>query len=97
MAYEFDEKGKVFTDVIRKRSLPALIQTVTHQIRGNVHVRSGERVKDELDRNELFLAVTEAQVFDASGTVVYQIPFIAIRREQIVWVIPLEEKPASHE
>lgn len=98
MVYEYDEKGKIFTDVVRKHPLPALVQTVTHQIRGNVHVRPGERVKDELDRNELFLAVTDAEVFDATGAVVYRVPFIAVRREQIVWVIPLgEEATLRHE
>ena len=98
MVYEYEGKGKIFTDVVRKHPLPALIQTVTHQIRGYVHVSPGERVKNELDRNELFLAVTAAEIMDASGKVIYQAPFIAVRREQIVWVIPLdEEAKASHE
>ena len=40
---QFDNKGKIFTDVISKESVTAVIQTVTHQIRGFVHVRPGER------------------------------------------------------
>jgi hypothetical protein len=95
--FEYDEKGKVFTDVVRKQPLPALVQTTIHAIRGYIHVRPGERVKDELDRNELFLAMTQAQVLSVEGKVLYEAPFIAVRREQILWVIPLEEEPEHHE
>lgn len=97
MVYEYDEKGKIFTDVVRKTPLPALIQTSLHLIRGNIHVRPGERVKDELDRNELFLAVTEATITDVQGNILHQTPFIAVRREQIIWVIPLEEEGRANE
>ncbi len=95
--FEYDEKGKVFTEVVRKQPLPALVQTSMHSIQGYIHVRPGERVKDELDRNELFLAMTNAQVLNAEGKVLYETPFIAVRREQIIWVIPLEEKQEHHE
>ncbi len=95
--FEYDEKGKVFTDVVRKQPLPALVQTPIHSIRGYIHVRPGERVKDELDRNELFLAMTHAQVISAEGKVLHEAPFIAVRREQILWVIPLEEEAEHHE
>jgi hypothetical protein len=95
--FEYDEKGKVFTDVVRKQPLPALVQTTIHTIRGYIHVRPGERVKDELDRNELFLAMTQAQVLSAEGKVLYEASFIAVRREQILWVIPLEEEQEHHE
>ena len=71
MTYEYDEKGKVFTNFVSKQPVPALVQTVTHLIRGTVHIRSGERVKDELDRDELFLAVTDASILGADGQVLY--------------------------
>ena len=53
MSLEFNEKGKYFTDIISKVAVPAVIQTVMHRIEGSVHIRMDERVKDELDRNEL--------------------------------------------
>ena len=62
MTYEYDEKGKLFTNVVNKRSMAATLQTTTHLIRGFIHIRQDERVKDELDRDELFLAVTDAVV-----------------------------------
>ena len=91
MSFEYDEKGKVFTNIVSKRPVAALIQTLTHLIRGTVHIRQGERVKDELDRDELFLAVTDAAVLNDAGETLHSAPFLAVRRAQIVWLIPQEE------
>ena len=92
MAFEFDEKGKIFTDVVTKISIEALIQTTTHLIRGMIHVPQGERVKNELDRDELFLAVTDAHVLGPDGKALHQAAFLAVRRTQIVWIIPQPDK-----
>ena len=90
---EYDEKGKIYTNVVSKIPVTALVQTTQHLIRGTLHVRQGERVKDELDRDELFLAVTNASVLAADGkTVLHEAPFLAVRRNQIVWIIPLTEE-----
>ena len=90
MTIEFDEKGKIFTDIVSKVAIPAVVQTTQHLIRGNVHVRRDERLKDELDRDELFLAITDASVVGADGQVLYQTRFLAVRRAQIVWVMPAQ-------
>lgn len=91
MAFDYNDKGKFFTDVITKTPVPALVQTTTHLIKGIVHVRRDERIKDELGRPEVFLAMTEASVIDESGKALYENDFIAIHKSQIVWVIPDEE------
>lgn len=95
MSSQFDEKGKHFTDIISKIAVPAIIQTSTHRMEGSIHVRTSERIKAELDRDELFLAITDAKVFAADGSVQFQIPFIAIARSHIVWVIPNENSDIS--
>jgi hypothetical protein len=92
MAIEYDEKGKIFTDVVSKVAVPATIQTTTHLIRGNLHVRRDQRIKDELDTNENFLALTEVSVLGPDGQTLFQAPFLAVRRSHIVWVIPEQEK-----
>jgi hypothetical protein len=71
----------------------AVVQTTQQRIRGKVHVRQGERLKDELDRDELFLAMTDVSIISAEGQVQYQSPFLAVRRSQIIWVLPEEEEP----
>jgi hypothetical protein len=91
MTIEFDDKGKIFTDVVSKIAIPAVVQTTDHLIRGNVHVRRDERLKDELDRDELFLAMTDASVVGDDGQTLYQTRFLAVRRTQIVWVMPAHE------
>ncbi len=95
MTIEFDEKGKFFTDVVSKVPVQAVVQTVGQLVRGKVHVREGERLKDELDRDELFLAVTDASVIGLNGEVQFQTPFLAVRRSQIIWVLPDDDKGRS--
>ncbi len=95
MTIEFDEKGKFFTDVVSKVPVQAVVQTVGQLVRGKVHVREGERLKDELDRDELFLAVTDASVLGPNGEVQFQTPFLAVRRSQIIWVLPDDDKSRS--
>jgi hypothetical protein len=92
MTIEYDEKGKFYTDVVPKIAVPAAVQTTSHLVRGKVHVRQGERLKDELDRDELFLAVTDAIIFGTEGQVVFQTPFLEVKRSQIVWVLPDQEE-----
>jgi len=90
MTFEYDDKGKFFTDVISKTPVSAMVQTTTHLIKGTLHIRRDERVKDELGRTENFLALTDASVLDKEGNILYQNNFIAIHRGQIVWVLPEE-------
>ena len=88
MTFEYDEKGKIFTEIVSKVSVPATIQTTTHLIRGRLHVRRDQRIKDELDANEGFLALTDVSVLGADGQTLYQTPFLAVSRSHIIWVMP---------
>ena len=95
MSIEFNDKGKYFTDIISKVAVPSIIQTINHRVEGSIHVRLDGRVKDELDRSEPFLAVTDAKVFAADGALLYQADFMTISRMQIVWVIPSDDTAYS--
>ncbi len=92
MTVEYDEKGKYYTEVVKKLPVSVVIQTVTHLIRGLVHIREGERFKNELERDELFLAVTNARVYNVDDKIVFDESFMAIRRTQIIWIMPVEEE-----
>ena len=59
-----------------------------HLLRGDVHLRIGDRLKDELDRPGQFLAVTDARSCAADGQVLFRAPFLAVSRAHIVWVMP---------
>ena len=91
MAIYFDDKGKFFTDIVSKEPVSVIIQTITHRIQGLMHVRPGERLKDELNCSERFVAVTEATVFSGAGEVLYHSGFLAVNQEHIVWIIPNED------
>ena len=88
MSFEYDDKGKFFTDHVSKVAIYATIQTTTHLMRGRIHVRRDQRMIDELDLNENFLAITDVNVLGTDGQVLFQSPFLAVRRMHIVWVIP---------
>jgi hypothetical protein len=92
MTVEYDEKGKIFTEVISKAPVQATIQTTTHLMRGRLHVRRDQRIKDELDINEKFIALTDVSVLGPDGQTLFQAPFMAVRRSHIVWVIPEQSK-----
>lgn len=91
----YDDKGKVFTPIITKQPVHVLIQTALHRIEGYIHVRPEHRLKDELDNSDSFLAVTDARIIDASGQVIVEAPFIIVHSNQIVWLVPQEDKPEA--
>jgi hypothetical protein len=96
MFANFEEKGKIFTQVVTKKPVNVTIQTTTHLIRGKVHIRPEDRVKDELNRKDLFIAVTEATVFSSDGQALYHSGFLSVNTGQIIWLMPDEEvKPTK--
>jgi hypothetical protein len=100
MVIEFDEKGKYFTEVISKNEIIAHIQTQNYLIRGCVHVRTGERLSDEINGPNAFLAVTSADIYNPEGVLLYSSDFLVVNRAHIVWMMPIEEdkeKPALKE
>lgn len=95
MTFEYDEKGKIFTDIVSKVSIPATIQTTTHLIRAHIHVRKDQRIIDELDLNENFIALTEVSVLSPDGQTLFQAPFLAVRRSHIIWVLPEQHQSSE--
>jgi hypothetical protein len=91
MVIEFDEKGKYFTEVISKNVILSHIQTQTYHIRGYVHVRAGERLSDEVNSSNNFLAVTNAEIYNSEGEILYTNDFLVVNRAHIVWLMPIDE------
>ncbi len=94
MITQYDEKGKIFTQVVAKRPVQVIIQTLQNTIRGSVHVRPDERVKDELNtvtERDRFLAVTDAVICNNANEELYRTNFLVVNVSQIVWILPEEE------
>jgi len=91
MSFDYDDKGKIFTDVVSKVAFLATIQTTKHILRGHIHVRRDQRIIDELDVPENFIAITDVSVIGAEGQTLFQAPFMAVHRSHIVWVFPEQE------
>jgi hypothetical protein len=88
MTIEYDEHGKILTDIVSKVSIYVTVQTTTHMMRGRMYVRRDQRIKDELDRDESFLPLTDVQVQGPDGQTLFHAPFLAVKRDHIVWVMP---------
>lgn len=92
MFANFEEKGKIFTQIITKEPVDVVIQTASSCIYGCVHVRPEDRLKDELDRTTAFLAVTKARIFDRDGkNLLYESAFVAVNIANIEWILPQSE------
>lgn len=91
MITKFDEKGKIFTVIVNKEPVHVIIQTTLNRIEGKIYVRPDERIKDEMDHPEPFLAVTNVHIFSLEGQLIAEGPFIAVNRNQVIWVLPVEE------
>jgi hypothetical protein len=88
MSFDYDDKGKIFTDIVSKIAVYATIQTTMHMLRGRIHVRRDQRIIDELDLSENFIALTDVSILGDDGQILFQTPFLAVRRSHIVWVLP---------
>ena len=91
MVAQFDEKGKIFTQVVTKHPVSVIIQTPDQLIRGEIHVRPNARVIDELNGQERFIAVTEAVVYNNLNEEIYRTNFLVVNVKHILWIIPEEE------
>jgi len=62
------------------------------RIEANVHVLAGSRLTDALNsRSKDYMALTDPVVFDAvTGEELYRPPYVAVNRNAILAVFPLE-------
>lgn len=92
MSDESNSPDQGFRPLLATVQYPVVIQTAQNRIRGKLHARENERIKDALNSNELFIAITDARIFDADGVLeLKRSDFLAINRQHVIWII--EDKP----
>jgi hypothetical protein len=89
---QFEEKGKVFTNVITKQPVSVHLQTACHLVQGLFHVKPDERLKDELNQSESFIAITDAKIYSLDGKLLHTCAFLAVNISQIVWLFQDDER-----
>jgi hypothetical protein len=76
-----------------KDTIQVMIVTEMFRIEGRLHVLAGSRLTDALNsKSKDFLAITEAKIYAISDdSLVYEPPYIAVNRDSISCIFPLEE------
>jgi len=92
MYTQFEEKGKIFTQKITEEQKKVIIQTSQQKIIGTIHIQMDNRLIDELNDSNKFLAITEASIFDFENNIIHQSNFLSINTDQIIWVLPVEDE-----
>jgi hypothetical protein len=91
MSERVDEKGKVFTERVRKASVEVKILTTQGYVHGHVHLMPDQRVRDLLNsREEQFLAVTDAALQAYGADNIEQVGFIALNKQYVISVEPVD-------
>lgn len=91
MSDQFAEKGKIFTPIIKKIPYDVIIQTIHQRIEGKIHVRPDVRLRDDMNELEMFIAVTDAVIYNVAGEVIYRCNFMLVNRAQIIWLSPVND------
>jgi hypothetical protein len=96
MSARLDTTGTNYAEIVRKNTVWALIQTTTSLIHGVVYARPPLRLKDDLNvTGEQFIAVTDAEVYNAAGQVLVRAEFMAVNKAHIIWIRPDEDPDGS--
>jgi hypothetical protein len=91
MITQFEEKGKIFTNVISKKPISVTIMTTMGRVQGRIHIRPEDRLKDELNRTDTFIALTDATIYDLQGKLVVSCKFMSLNCSNVIWVVPDDE------
>ena len=79
-----------------KEKVPVIVLTTFYRLEGDMHVVPGGRLLDEINRERGFIPLTNATLFDpVSGQPVDTLEFIAVNKELVLMVAPVNEAPSK--
>jgi hypothetical protein len=92
MDFRVDAKGKYYTRHVSKQSVAVTARVGDSMVQGTVHLAPDNRLKDELNGGETFIAFTNAQVWEVNGAQpLYSTEVLMINKGQIAWIFPREK------
>lgn len=90
MDTRIDHKGKLFTERISKLRVAVVARTASEFVHGVACLTPDNRLKDELNGSELYLAILDAEVRDGTDQqVLYRTPVVLLNKQQVSWVAPV--------
>jgi hypothetical protein len=64
------------------------ILTSTYRIKGHIDLLPGARVTDYMNEARGFIAVTDAEVWEIVGRLVFSAPFVNVNRDHVEIISP---------
>jgi hypothetical protein len=71
---------------IRKSEVPISLRLKTYVVNGTVHLADGESIQDILNRDTMFVPVTNVTMTTTANQFYGTRPFIAVNKKHITWV-----------
>ncbi len=93
MATQQDEKGKFFTDVVRKDPVRVIVKTKKQLIIGIYHLGKEERLVDSVNGERQFIPLTDVSVYEQiGGEGKMRSKFLILNKDDISWIVPASER-----
>lgn len=75
-----------------KEKIKVVILTGLYRIEGEMHLVSGSRLTDIVNvKTKDFFPITNAKIFTESDELLYSLNYVAVNREEIVAIFPIED------
>jgi hypothetical protein len=71
---------------VKKSEITVSVKLKTHNVNGAMHLAAGEDIQDVLNRDVLFVPVTDATLATSENHFYGTRPFVAVNKRHIVWV-----------
>lgn len=74
---------------IQKEKIPVVVMTTQYRMEAEIHVVSGGRLLDELNKERDFVPLTGVTVYDLhGGNPLDTIDFLAVNKRSVIFVAP---------
>ena len=67
-----------------------IILTANHRIKGNISLYSNVRLTDYIVEARTFIAVTDAEVMDINGNLIFNASFLNVQKDHIEIIVPAD-------
>lgn len=78
----------VQSNTVPRHAVPVVVQTLRHRLQGKLYISSNERLKDEINRPELFIELFDVTVYNDQQQVIRRCETLSVNRQQIIWLFP---------